>query len=182
MSRYVAFLRGINLGKRRPPMTELKRLFEELDFRDVATFIASGNVVFSCRAIDRAKLERKISRHLEQSLGYEVETFARTAEEVLAIGAGSPFPEEPSGIATVQVCLLHEPLATAEARKLAQIRTDLDEFAVSGREFYWLCRSKINESKVWQDPRMKSLRLPSFTMRNMTSIRKLIAQRLSSAE
>ena len=49
MPRYVAFLRGINLGKRRPPMSELKRLFEELGFTNVATFIASGNVLFETK-------------------------------------------------------------------------------------------------------------------------------------
>jgi uncharacterized protein (DUF1697 family) len=45
LQRYIAFLRGINLGKRRLPMSQLKALFEELGFREVETFIASGNVV-----------------------------------------------------------------------------------------------------------------------------------------
>ncbi len=47
MPRYIAFLRGINLGKRRLPMSQLRSSFEELGFSDVKTFIASGNVVFS---------------------------------------------------------------------------------------------------------------------------------------
>ena len=46
MQRYIAFLRGINLGKRRLPMSQLRDLFEELGFDDVDTFIASGNIVF----------------------------------------------------------------------------------------------------------------------------------------
>lgn len=179
MARYVAFLRGINLGKRRPPMAHLKALFEELGMEDVATFIASGNVIFSCRATDRAKIEQKISQHLHKSLGYEVETFVRTAEEVIAIGSSTPFREELKGSASVQVCLLHEPLEATDVRKLTRIRTDIDEFAAKGRELYWLCRTRTTESTVWQDERMKTLELPSFTMRNMTSIRKLIAQRLS---
>jgi uncharacterized protein (DUF1697 family) len=45
LQRYIAFLRGINLGKRRLPMSQLKALFEELGFREVETFIASANVV-----------------------------------------------------------------------------------------------------------------------------------------
>ena len=53
------------------------------------------------------------------------------------------------------------------------------EFAIGGREFYWLCRIKINESTIWKHPAMKEISLPSFTMRNMSSVRKLIAQRLS---
>lgn len=179
MPRYVAFLRGIGLGKRRPPMSQLKALFEEIGFGDVATFIATGNVVFSSRAADRAKLERKISQHLDSALGYEVESFVRTEEEVLAIGASKPFSEEISGATTVQVCLLREPLPPPDAARLTKIQTPTDAFAVIGLEFYWLCRIKMNESTVWKDERVKAIRFPSFTMRNMTSIRKLIAQRLT---
>ncbi|NIP60050.1 MAG: DUF1697 domain-containing protein, partial [Gemmatimonadetes bacterium] len=46
MSRHVAFLRGINLGDRRVKMDRLRRHFEAMDLGDVATFIASGNVIF----------------------------------------------------------------------------------------------------------------------------------------
>jgi uncharacterized protein (DUF1697 family) len=175
----VAFLRGINLGKRRPPMSQLKALFEEIGFGDVATFIASGNVVFSNRAADRAKLEHKISQHLKGALGYDVESFVRGAKEVVAIGASTPFTDEISGTTTVHACLLHEPLPASDAAKLSKVQTPVDAFAVSGREFYWLCRTKINESAVWKDERLRAIRLPSFTMRNMTSIRKLIAQHLT---
>ncbi len=49
MFHYLAFLRGINLGKRRIEMARLRTLFVELKFADVATFIASGNVIFASR-------------------------------------------------------------------------------------------------------------------------------------
>ncbi|MSU46618.1 MAG: DUF1697 domain-containing protein [Lacunisphaera sp.] len=48
MHHYIAFLRGINLGRRRPEMAELRALFESLKFADVASFIASGNLIFAC--------------------------------------------------------------------------------------------------------------------------------------
>ncbi len=179
MARYVAFLRGINLGKRRPAMSLLKTLFEEAGFKNVATFIASGNVVFESAAKDRGQLEQQISKHLHAALGYEVECFVRTAEEVLAIGHSEPFRTPIEGITTVHACLLHEPLAAASARKLQKVKTATDEFAIGKREFYWLCRIKINESIIWKHPAMKEIALPSFTMRNMSSVRKLIAQRLA---
>lgn len=179
MGRYVAFLRGIGLGKRRPPMAQLKTLFEQMGFDDVATFIASGNVVFGSSAKDRAKLEARISKHLHDALGYEVESFVRTADEVRGIGRMQPFADPLDGVTTVQVCLMHEPMPADVSRKLRKVKTPTDEFAVEGRDFYWLCRVKINESTIWQHPAMKSIPLPSFTMRNMTSIRKLIAQRLT---
>jgi uncharacterized protein (DUF1697 family) len=52
------------------------------------------------------------------------------------------------------------------------------QFRVIGREFYWLCRVRTSDSKVWTLPELKGLRLPTSTMRNMTSLRKLIAKHL----
>jgi uncharacterized protein (DUF1697 family) len=94
MERYVAFLRGINLGKRRPPMSQLRELFEEMGFDEVETFIASGNVLFSSKQRMRSELETRIARQLEDSLGYAVDTFVRTVEEVTAIGKAKMFPED----------------------------------------------------------------------------------------
>ena len=52
MHHHIAFLRGINLGKRRIKMEQLRECFEALKFAGVETFIASGNVVFSSKAAD----------------------------------------------------------------------------------------------------------------------------------
>jgi uncharacterized protein (DUF1697 family) len=179
MSRYVAFLRGINLGKRRPPMTELKALFQDAGFTNVETFIASGNVIFDSNSKDQGKLESKIAKHLQQELGYEVDTFVRSAEEVVAIGRSSIFEDEAKKSHALHVCFLHEALSPSDARKLDKIQTKNDAFKAAGREYYWLCRVKIVDSDVWKSPEMKTLRLPDCTMRNMTSIRKLVAKHLS---
>jgi uncharacterized protein (DUF1697 family) len=47
--RLIAFLRAINVGGHVVKMEALRRIFESLDFADVETFIASGNVIFSAR-------------------------------------------------------------------------------------------------------------------------------------
>lgn len=176
MRRYVAFLRGINLGKRRLPMDRLKTLFKELEFDDVETFIASGNVLFSCKAADPATLGAEIAGHLKKSLGYQVDTFVRTAEDVAQIAETRHFPEDGQDGVTVHVGFLSEKLPAGTAKKMEAIHTLTDAFKVSGREFYWLCRTRSSESKVWTLPETKSLRLPTSTMRNMTSIRKLVAK------
>jgi uncharacterized protein (DUF1697 family) len=173
MQRYIAFLRGINLGKRRLPMSQLKALFEELGFNEVETFIASGNVLFSSKARNTSQLEARIARHLEASLGYEVDTFVRTTEEVARIGRAKIFPEDGQDGITIHVGFFQQKLAPEVARKLAAVRTDKDEFRVIDREYYWLCRTRTSESKVWQLPEIRTLRLPTSTMRNMLSIRKL---------
>ena len=89
MPRYIALLRGINVGGHRVKMDRLRGLFEARGFEDVATFIASGNVIFSSDSVDAASLGRDIEEHLENELGYEVATFIRTPAEMTATSASS---------------------------------------------------------------------------------------------
>ena len=103
----------------------------------------------------------------------------RTAEEVAAIGSAKVFPEDGQAGMTVHVGFLQKELAPQVARKFAAVRTDNDEFRVEGREYYWLCRVRTSDSKIWTLPEMKALRLPTSSMRNMTSIRKLIAKHIA---
>jgi len=178
MPHYIAFLRGINLGNRRLKMDHLRALFEELKFTDVSTFIASGNVIFAAKAADDTKLAKKIAGHLEASLDYPVDTFVRTRAEVAAVAAFQPFAkadmENPKH--SLYVGFLTAPLDPARAKGFEACRTAVDELRVNGREYYWLCRIKSSESKVWSSPQMRALKLPTSSMRNLTTIRKLAAQ------
>ena len=175
--RYIAFLRGINLGKRRLPMTKLKALFEELGFEKVETFIASGNVLFSVRrSVDAAQLESRISTHLASALGYSVETFLRTADDVVRIASEKIFAEDGKVEVNIHVAFLKEKISASAARQLAAVETGYDQFRVKGREFYWLTRGGISKSKVWTLPEVKKISLPSCTMRNIRTIRKLAAK------
>lgn len=160
-------------------MSQLRELFEELGLEEVATFIASGNVLFASKADNARKLEAKIAQHLQKSLGYDVDTFVRTAEEVVMIDRFEAFPAQTAAGHTVHVGFLHEKLAPDVARKLEAVQTEEDAFRVQGREYYWLCRVRSNESKVWSAPALKALKLPSSSMRNLTSIHKLVAKHLS---
>src|SRR5882724_2010971 len=138
MPQYIAFLRGINLGDRRLKMEQLKSLIEEMKFANVATFIASGNVLFESKAKGDLKLAKTIEAHLEQALGYDVDTFVRTREEVAAVTAFRPFPkadlESPTN--TLHVGFLRETPSPELANALVACKTEIDEFCVEGREFY----------------------------------------------
>ena len=149
MQRYVAFLRAINVGNRRVQMSVLRTLFEQMGFGEVETFIASGNVLFSSQ---KSVSESKIASHLEASLGYEVDTFVRTAEEVISVGKTQPFPEEGQENITVHIGFLHQPLTSEIAERFAAIHTPDDEFRIVGREYYYLCRTRVSDSKIWAHP------------------------------
>ena len=72
MTRYVALLRGINVNGITIAMSDLADAFRELGYTDVKTVLASGNVIFSSRSGDGAKLEVQIEKHLHASLGYVI--------------------------------------------------------------------------------------------------------------
>lgn len=175
MPRYVALLRGINLGRRRIKMDHLQAIVAELPVTAVSTFIASGNVLFTSPGRDAAKLETTLSAHLEQRLGYAVEVFVRTREEIARVATDAPLGDRWTAVPDVstQVIFLAEPPTEAATRVLTSLETASDAFAVSGRELYWRCAGRMTDSTVWQTPPLKGLKLPSNTMRNLKTVQRL---------
>jgi uncharacterized protein (DUF1697 family) len=173
--RYVAFLRAINVGKRQVKMDALRKLFQAMGFGEVETFIASGNVIFTAPAQDTRALERRIEGELKKGLGFEVETFLRTPAELDAVTKYRPFGDDADGH-TMYVNFVYEPLAPEAAERLEALRTEVDEFHVHGREFYWLARKKISESLVTGPMIAKAIGKVPSTNRNVTTVQKLAAK------
>ena len=80
MARYVALLRGINVGgKNAVPMPALKASFEDAGFREVRTYIQSGNVVFDAPSASQADLTRRIEGILRKAFAhYEASVVLRS--------------------------------------------------------------------------------------------------------
>ena len=87
--RYAAFLRGVMPTNCRMP--ELKRAFEEAGFKDVKTYLASGNVTFDAPKQSNASLEKKVEAAIEKKLGRSFPTFIRSIAELEALLASDPY-------------------------------------------------------------------------------------------
>jgi uncharacterized protein (DUF1697 family) len=176
LPRYVAFLRAINVGGRVVKMDHLRALFEAMKFKQVETFIASGNVLFEARFDDAEALEQRIEKHLERALGYEVLTFVRSPAEIAAAAAYEPFGDPaalPPAHATYVGFLKANP--SDEARqKLLGYRTNIDDLHVREREVYWRCVKSLRESLFTSALLEKTL--GPATMRNVSTVRKLAAK------
>jgi uncharacterized protein (DUF1697 family) len=151
VERYVAFLRGINLGNRRVKSPELVAHFEALGFEDVATFRASGNVVF----VDpgggtEAKVQARVEAGLEEGLGYDVAVFLRSAKEVAAIAARDPFDAKAIAASKgkPQVVLLGRKPSAKAKKALQEIAPDGDLMALEGRELHWLPTVGLSETEL----------------------------------
>lgn len=176
MDLYVAFLRGMNLGRRRLKNEELRAEFERLGFAAVATFRASGNVVFESDERDEAVLTAAIEAGLADGLGYGVPVFLRSGEEVAAIAARRPFDSRrvAGSAGKLQVSLLlSEPDATARERALA-LATDDDLLAIEGRELYWLPSGGLLEADL--DLKAIEALLGRDTRRTMGTIEQIAAK------
>ncbi len=90
MTTFVAFVRGINVGGKTVKMAELKKMFEELGFKDVATYKASGNVVFDSDESSSA-LTKEIESGLHKLIGSETRVVLRSMDELKKIISGDPF-------------------------------------------------------------------------------------------
>ena len=177
MIRYMAFLRGINVGGHTVKMEALRRLFEGLGFADVSTFIASGNVVFKTDEADPAALEQRIEQALQVALGYEVATFLRTDAEVTRVAGYSPLPDLPvePGDSSYVIFLRTAPDAAAGDRVRA-LSNEQDVLKVEGRELYWLRRGSLLETTISNAAWGRALGVMPTTMRNANTLRRLAAK------
>jgi len=176
MERYVAFLRGMNLGGRRIKNEELKREFEQLALDDVSCFRASGNVIFASEEKAEEKLKQRIEAGLGESLGYKVPVFLRNAAELEAVSTKEPF--DPALVSAskgkLQVAFLPSaPKAKAKKQALA-LASDEDRLAIDGRELYWLPSGGISESDL--DLKTLESAVGPWTMRTRGTVDQIAAK------
>lgn len=163
MTVFVALLRAVNVGGTgKLPMSELKRLCERARYRNVRTYIASGNVLFESDLSEgnvKATLERALHEYADKPVGVMV----RTALELADVVANNPFPGKP-GNRTVAIFLD----ATPPGDCAKAVKGQTSEVIIPGnREIYVWYEDGIAQSR---------LRIPAAekgTARNMNTVAKL---------
>lgn len=91
MIRYIALLRGINIGgKNKISMSELKKGFEELNFFDVLTYINSGNIIFSSNIEDIANIQSNIKLMIKDKFNLDIPVFIITIGELEIVLKNAP--------------------------------------------------------------------------------------------
>jgi uncharacterized protein (DUF1697 family) len=98
MSRYVAFLRGINVGGNKViRMEDLRAAFDEVGCLSVSTVLASGNVLFEAAEDDRAEMTRLLEEGLTAAFKTEIGVILRTADQIRRLVDADPFADVVSG-------------------------------------------------------------------------------------
>ncbi len=176
--RYVAFLRGMNLGNRRIRNDELCAFFADMGFDDPAAFLASGNVVFDSpgNAPDAAKIGAELERQLE----YPVDTFIRSAADARGIASHQPFSaSQTEGFAgKCQVAMLTKAPENEVIEAVLELQTADDLLAVHGSELYWLPRGGVSESEL--DFKAIERLLGTMTVRTQRTLERVVARFLTA--
>ena len=151
MATHAVLLRGMNVGGHRISNEDPRRAFAGMGFDAVGVFRASGNVAVEAGSATHAELTDKIEKGLEETLGYAVPTFLRTADELRALAAEQPFDDAAIAAAKgkLQVDLLRGRPAKRNRDIVLAQSTDHDQLAwAAGAELFWLPSGGTLESEL----------------------------------
>ncbi|MCA1006682.1 DUF1697 domain-containing protein [Rhodococcus hoagii] len=174
MTRYVALLRGINVGGINIKMADLRQVFVDLEFDDVKTVLASGNVLFSSDSTDVAGLKATIEAALRKAFGYEAWVFVLDTATVASIVESYPFDPEREGwhpyvMFTADPSVLGGLLEAKET-----LDPDVERIAAGDGVLYWEVERgmtlKSSFGKNTGKPKLKAV----TTTRNLRTLVKLL--------
>ncbi len=175
MPRYVAFLRAINVdGHHTVKMATLCQAFEAMDFTEVTSYIASGNIIFTSAARNINLLEDRIEAGLMQALAQEVIPFVRTTSDLARITKFKAFPASRIGPADqLGILFLSAPLPPGSMQALLALQGPTDEFRVEGREIFWL-RHRGPDGQIYFTAPFDRVIPAPFTIRSQNTVAKIV--------
>ncbi|MET8263937.1 DUF1697 domain-containing protein [Micromonospora arida] len=136
MTRYVALLRGVNVGTTRLAMADLRRIVTDLGHEDVKTYLQSGNVAFDSTVRDAEKLAAGIARALTDELALTVPVLVRSGRELAAIAGGNPYADRDDDPTRLLVAFLAKAPKKSLVDALAVPGAENVSFTVTGREVF----------------------------------------------
>jgi uncharacterized protein (DUF1697 family) len=178
MPTCVSLFRGINVGgHHKVRMDELKALHEGLGFKEVVTYIQSGNVVFTSDEGDVAQLTRQIEDGFAQKFGFQVKVMVRTAAELEKIVANNPFQIQPmKEVKRILVLLLETRLESVALEEFQKRYDGPEELYLIDQEIYIYYPDGMGRSKL-ASPLLEKMLKTAGTGRNWNTILQL--QKLS---
>jgi uncharacterized protein (DUF1697 family) len=174
MPRYVALLRGINVGGRNPiRMADLRACFERHGFEDVATYIQSGNVLFGSAASSASRLASGIEAMLSAAFDHDASVIVRSRAQLRAVVDGAPegFGAEPTYRS--DVVFLKPPLTARSAIEQVPTRDGVDRaWTGTGVLYFERLAARASQSRLTRIVSMPIYR--SMTIRNWNTTTELL--------
>lgn len=172
--RYVALLRGINVGGNTMiKMVELKASFEELGFRRVASYINSGNLAFDhADAGGDSAIVTKIEQTITKNFDLDIQVMVRKQTAIKDVLANNPFDGEFESHKEMHVLFMKDKMPKEKHEQLLEYNKPNEKFAVRGREIYALLKLGVADSLLGKGLIEKKLKVP-ITGRNWRTVGKI---------
>ncbi|MES2140127.1 MAG: DUF1697 domain-containing protein [Bacteroidota bacterium] len=148
MKIFLSILRGINVGgHKKIPMAELKKMYEELHFENITTYIQSGNVIFKNK--NSKDLSKQIEQKIFEKYNFDVPVIIRTPDEMQSIIEGNQFLKQKDiDLSKLHVVFLADKPAKENIENLKKYNYEPDQFCISGKEVYLYCPNGYGNSKL----------------------------------
>ncbi|WP_158840892.1 DUF1697 domain-containing protein [Polaribacter sp. L3A8] len=168
MKKYIVLLRGINVsGKNKLPMAELRNLLNDLGFKNVQTYIQSGNIILESDE-GKSVICKKINEAIKNKFGFDVPVIARTVPQFKKAIASYPFPTDNTKI--VAFVFLNKKVYET---KIDVIDIGKDQYLIDNDTVYIYCETGFSKTKLTNNLFERKL-LVSATTRNYNTTLKLL--------
>jgi uncharacterized protein (DUF1697 family) len=149
MTRWIALLRGINVGGNNIlPMAELRGDLESLKLENVRTYIQSGNVIFDSTVRTATSLTEKIGGRIEKQYGFRPHLLIFDRKTLQAAIKSNPFPKAVADPKTLHFFFLDEPATDPDLEALDSAKTPTESYKLTDRVFYLHAPDGIGRSKL----------------------------------
>jgi uncharacterized protein (DUF1697 family) len=147
--KYVALLRGVNVGGRgKLPMGDLRKVLQNLGHTDVSTYLQSGNALFTSPRDDPAELEHEIGEALAHNLGLTTQVMIRTGPDLTTLIDNNPFPDAVAKPTTLFVNFLSRPVDPERVEAIDARPFEPDQFRPGDRAVYLWCPEGAARTKL----------------------------------
>jgi uncharacterized protein (DUF1697 family) len=172
--RYVALLRGINVGGNTLiKMDALKAEFEKLGFKNVVSYINSGNLAFDTAKSSEKKLSDKIEKAVAAMIDRNVQVMVREQSAVVEVVAKDPFKGKYESHKHMHVLFMKDEMPADKEKLLLDQQSEDEQIVVHGREIYCHLRHGVADSVILGKNFIEKKLKVSTTARNWRTVEKL---------
>lgn len=175
MEKYIAILRGINVsGKNKIKMAELKLMFEQAGFKNVVTYIQSGNIIFEHKKYDVVILQKSIETEIKKTFDLDVPALVLEKKKLSEIFSNNPFLTKRSeDINFLHATILENIPEKSFVSKIENFESGSDEFIVEKNVIYVFCPNGYGRTKLTNTFFENKFKTKATT-RNWKTVTKLI--------
>ncbi len=170
MNTYISLLRGINVsGQKKILMADLKSLYEDLGFKNVQTYIQSGNVVFDFKEKKADQIQQMIFDKIQAHYGFDVPNLILTPNQIITALKDNPYQD----IEKMYFVFLAKTPSQENIDLLNTFSFDNEFYELKNNVIYFHCPDGYGRAKLNNNFFEKKLKV-SATTRNLRTVKKLL--------